>query len=111
MNVDEFRQDGDKIFSPASCFTIRHKLRHQSLILRAPLLLPRQLGVSSSELLDYFAELQARLRMLNNLSKLSIQIRNVRVQSEGHREVEEVLQRFEVRSEKSCLAFQIEINV
>ena len=111
MNVDEFRQHGYYIFPPANCFAIRHKLDYQSLILRVFLFLPSQLSISSSELVDYFAQLVARLRMLKNLSKLSIQIRNVRVQSECHWETEEVLQWFEVRSDKSCLALEIEINI
>ena len=90
---------------------MRHKLRYQSLILRFSFLLPRQLSVCSSKVVDYFVEILAGLGMLSKLNKLSIAKRNVRVQSVGHREVEEVLESFKPRSAKSCRAFVIEINI
>ena len=88
---------------------MRHKLSYQRLRLR--FLFLRQLSICSSKVVDYFVEILAGLRVWSNLNKLSIAIGNVRVQSEGHRDVEEVLESFEARSEKSCLAFQIEINI
>ena len=107
----KFWQDGDQFFSPAYCLTIRRKLSHERLILSLLIILPRQLSVGSSKLLDYFAQLRARMRMLSNLNKLSIEIGNVRIQLERHWEVEEGLEWFKVRSEKSSLAFEIEINI
>ena len=88
---------------------MRHKLSYQRLRLR--FLFLRQLSICSSKVVDYFVEILAGLRVWSNLNKLSIAIGNVRVQSEGHRDVEEVLESFEARSEKSCLAFHIEINI
>ena len=84
VNIDEFCQAGDDLFSPAICRAMRHELSHQALITRVTLLFHCQLSVSSSKVVDYFVEILAGLRVWSNLNKLSIAMRNVRVQSEGH---------------------------
>ena len=111
VNIDEFCQAGDDLFSPAICRAMRHELSHQALITRVSLLFHCQLSVSSSKVVDYFVKIRTKLRVLNNSDKLAITIRNVRAYSVGHREVEEVLESFKPRSAKSCRAFVIEINI
>ena len=92
MNIDEFCQAGDDLFSPAICRTMRHELSHQALITRVSLLFHCQLSISSSKVVDYCVQIRAGLRVWSNLDNLAIEIRNVCVQSVGHREVEEVLE-------------------
>ena len=104
--------ESDLFFLPfPDWVTIRCKLSYQSLILIFSFLLPSQLGICSSKVLDDLIEVMIRLRMLSNLNKPSIINMNVSVQSEVHWEIEEVLDWFEVRAEKSSLAFEIEISI
>ena len=63
---------------------MRHELSYQSPILRFSFLFLRQLSVCSSKLVYDHVEVVAGTRMLSNLKKLAIEIRDVCVQSEGH---------------------------
>ena len=92
MNVDEFCQAGDDLFSPAICRAMRYELSHQALITRVTLLFHCQLSISSSKVVDYCVQIRAGLRVWSYLDKLAIEIRNISVQSVCHREVEEVLE-------------------
>ena len=90
---------------------MRHELSHQALITRVSLLFHCQLSISSSKVVDYCVQIRAGLRVWSYLDNLAIEIRNVCVQSVGHREVEEVLERFEVGPDKEGGALQVEIHI
>ena len=96
--------------SLTECYSVSLRLSISSLHMIF-LLFHRQLSVFSAKVADYFIEILAGLRVWSNLNKLSIGMRYVRIQSKGHREIEEFLENFEAGSLESLLAFLIVINI